>query len=76
MIFVQENASNKPPMVESEIVKVGVLAGIKFHFLFIYLFILKSSRVFIEFLVQNTKQGASCYFSDSTVVNKGFSLPC
>lgn len=30
MIFVQENASNKPPMVESEILKVGVLAGIQF----------------------------------------------
>lgn len=34
------------------------------------------AAVFTEFLVQNTKQGASCYLSDSTAANKGFSLPC
>lgn len=32
--------------------------------------------VFIEFLVQNTKQGASCCLNDSTGVNNAFSFPC
>lgn len=36
---------------------------------------MKSHSVFIEFSVQNTKQGASCCLNDSRAVNNGFSFP-